>query len=107
MSALNPSRDLISANILSIFNASSSPAFFDLKNTFLAAALSFISSIISTHLIVKLSTGAAATGAATGAAAAGAGAAATGAGASTFSTSKPSNLSPLVIFSCFSFTFLR
>ena len=36
---------------------SSSPAFLDLKNTFLAAARNFKSSIISTHLIVRLSMG--------------------------------------------------
>ena len=65
-SAVKPSIPLISASILSTLVISSSPAFLDLKNTFLAAALNLMSSIISTHLIVKLSvpaTGAAATGA--------------------------------------------
>ena len=49
MSALKPSNVLISANILSILTASSSPAFLDLKNTFLAEALNLISSITSPH----------------------------------------------------------
>ena len=103
-SAENPSTVFNSAIILSTFVISSSPAFLDLKNTFLAAALNLISSIISTHLIVKLSipVAATATGAATGAAGAGA---ATGSGA--LSLSKPNNRSPLVIFSCFSLTFFK
>ena len=106
MSALKPSNVLISANILSILTASSSPAFLDLKNTFLAEALNLISSITSTHLIVKLSTataGAAASTVVIGAVGGGV----TVSVVTTFSTSRPSNLSPLVIFSCFSLTFLR
>ena len=60
---------MIAAIILSILVISSSPAFLDLKNTFLAAARNFKSSIISTHLIVRLSMGAATGVAAAGAAA--------------------------------------
>ena len=65
ISALKPSKGFNSAIILSIFVISSSPAFLDLKNTFFAAALNFISAITSTHLIVRLSVpanGTAATG---------------------------------------------
>ena len=51
---------MIVAIILSILVISSSPAFLDLKNTFLAAARNFKSSIMSTHLIVRLSIGIAA-----------------------------------------------
>ena len=105
ISEVKPSILFNSAMILSTFVISSSPAFLDLKNTFLAEALNLISSIISIHLIVKLSTGAAAIGAAaTGAAATGA---AIGAGSETNSFSKPNNLSPFVIFSCLSFTFFK
>ena len=94
---------MIEAIILSILVISSSPAFLDLKNTFLAAARNFKSSIISTHLIVRLSippTTGAATGTATGATA---GAAATGLD----SVLIPSNLSPSIIFSYFSFFFFK
>ena len=105
-SAEKPSTVFSSAIILSTFVISSSPAFLDLKNTFLAAALNLISSIISTHLIVKLSvpeTGTPVTGAAAGVATAGV----TETGSGIVSLSKPNNLSPFIIFSSFSLIFFR
>ena len=103
-SAVKPSTVFNSVIILSTLVISSSPAFLDLKNTFLAAALNFISSIISTHLIVKLSMPE--IGAAIGVAAGVTGWEIT-TDSSTFSISKPSNLSPFNKFSCFSLTVLR